>query len=57
MTKWLSVRADAEIQRIIKAVKAQKFVVSAWIGQAVVEKAKRDGLDKSATDEEINGEE
>ena len=57
MTKWLSVRADAEIQRIIKAVKAQKFVVSAWIGQAVVEKAKRDGLDKAATDEEINGEE
>ena len=57
MTKWLSVRADAEIQRIIKAVKAQKFVVSAWIGQAVVEKAQRDGLAKSATDEEINGEE
>ena len=55
MTKWLSVRADAEIQRIIKSVKAQKFVVSAWIGQAVVEKAKRDGFDKYETDAEING--
>ena len=51
MTKWLSIRTDAEIQRIIKAVKAQKFVVSAWIGQAVVEKAKRDGFDKYETDE------
>ena len=27
------------------------------IGRAIQEKAQRDGLDKSATDEEINGEE
>ena len=55
MTKWLSVRADAEIQCIIEAVKAQGYKISAWIGMAIQEKAQRDGLDKAATDAEING--
>ena len=44
MTKWLSVRADAEIKHILTAVKAQGYKISAWVGLAIQEKAKRDGV-------------
>ena len=49
MTKWLSIRTTPTITRILTLVKQAGFVVSAWIGQAVVEKAKRDGFDKYET--------
>ena len=56
MTKWLSIRTTPTITRILTLVKQAGFVVSTWIGQAIREKAQRDGLDRAATDEEINGE-
>ena len=57
MTKWLSIRTTPEIARVLALVKQAGFVVSTWIGQAIAEKAERDGLDRAATDAEINGEE
>ena len=57
MAEQTYLRLTPAIKSILALVKQAGFVVSAWIGQAIKEKAQRDGFYKYATDEEINGEE